>query len=213
MSRYGVFRDKSIIITGASSGLGAALAHGFAAKGAHLALLARSAGRLGEVAARCRELGSSRALAVPGDVKRPEDCARLLETVTSEFGAVDYLVANAGVSMWARFDEVEDLDVFRHLMEVNYLGVVNCVHFALPHLKQSRGMIVAVSSIQGKISVPMHTGYVASKHALQGFCDALRMELADSGVDVLTVLLHWLRGTELRQNALGGDGKARGQDS
>lgn len=212
MSSGGVLRDKSIIITGASSGLGAALAYGFAAEGAHLALLARSAGRLEEVAKRCQELGG-RALAVPGDVTRPEDCARLLEAVVSEFGAVDYLVANAGVSMWARFDEVEDLEVFRHLMEVNYLGVVNCVHYALPHLKQSSGMIVAVSSIQGKISVPMHTGYCASKHALQGFCDALRMELEGSGVDVLTVLLHWLRGTELRQNALGGDGKARGEGS
>ena len=83
---------------------------------------------------------------------------------------------------------------------------MNCIYYALPYLKQMRGMIVAITSIQAKIPVPQHTGYVASKHALQGFCDSLRMELNGTGVDILTVLPHWLTGTDLRKRAVGKDG-------
>ena len=205
-------QGKTTIITGASSGLGEALALACARSGAHLALLARSEGKLEQVAARCREAGAT-VVSVPGDVTRREDCQHLIARTVAEFSGLDYLINNAGVSMWARFDEVEDLAVFSKLMDVNYLGVVNCVHYALPHLKQSSGLIAAVSSIQGRIGVPLHTGYVAAKHALQGFCDALRMELRGSGVDVLTVLPHWLRGTELRQKALGRDGRELGAAS
>ena len=107
----------------------------------------------------------------------------------------------------------EDLSIFRKLMEVNYMGALNCIHPALAHLKERKGMIVAITSIQGKVGVPLHTGYVASKHALQGFCDALRLEVADSGVEILTVLPHWLRGTELRQHAFGPDGQPLGESS
>ena len=118
-----------------------------------------------------------------------------------------------GIGLVELFEDVEDLQIFDRLMQVNYLGAVNCIHAALPHLKQSRGMIVCISSIQSKLSVPLHSGYVASKHALQGFCDTLRMELDGSGVGVLTVLPHWLRGTELRRHALGKDGKPLGPSS
>ncbi len=207
-----MLRDKTVILTGASSGLGAVLAQEFAAAGARLVLFARNGEKLQEVVGLCQAAGAS-ALAVVGDVTRAEDCKRLIETSVEHYGSIDYLVANAGISMWARFDEIEDLTVFHKLIEVNYLGLVNCVHPALPHLKQSRGLIAAVSSIQGEIGVPLHTGYVASKHALEGFCKALRMELEGSGVDVLTVLPHWLRGTDLRQNAFDADGQALGASS
>ena len=207
-----MFREKSVVITGASSGLGAAMALKLAGEGADLALFSLEEERQKEVAARCEEAGA-RALAVAGDVTRPEDCRKLIEETIARFGRVDYLVANAGISMWARFDEVEDLELFRRLVEVNYLGAVNCIHYALPHLKESRGMIVAISSIQGRIGVPLHTGYVASKHALQGFCETLRMELRESGIHVLTVLPHWLRGTELRKHAFGRDGRELGASS
>ena len=151
-------------------------------------------------------------LTVVGDVAVAEDGKRLVEAAIERFGGgIDYLVANAGISMWTEFAEVEDVTLFRTLMEVNYLGAVHCVHPALPHLKKSKGLFVAISSIQGQVGVPLHTGYSASKHALQGFCDALRMEVAESGVGVMTVLLHWLKGTELRQRALGKDGKALGR--
>ena len=203
---------KSVIITGASSGLGAALAHEFATAGAVLTLFSPEAERQKEVAESCRALGG-RALAVIGDVTVEADCAGLVDKAMAQYGRIDYVIANAGISMWASFEDVEDLGIFRKLMEVNYLGAVNCIYFALPHLKVSKGMIVAITSIQSKIGVPRHTGYVASKHALQGFCETLRMELADSGVDILTVLPHWLRGTDLRKRAFGADGDALGESS
>ena len=184
----------------------------FAATGAKIALFSPEAEKQAEVARRCVELGGS-AVSVVGDVTREEDCGNLAARALSEFGSIDYLIANAGISMWARFAEVDDLEVFRRLAEVNYLGAVNCIHFALPHLLASKGMVVAITSIQGKIGVPLHTGYVASKHALQGFCEALRMELHGSGVDILTVLPHWLRGTDLRKNAFGKDGRTLGAAS
>ena len=98
-------------------------------------------------------------------------------------------------------------------METNYLGAVYCTYHALSYLKKSRGMIVAISSIQGKIAVPYHSGYVASKHAVQGFFDTLRSEIEGQGVDVLTVLPYWLKGTTLRNSAFGKDGMALGQES
>jgi short-subunit dehydrogenase len=207
-----MFRDKTAIVTGASSGLGAALAVALARTGANLVLFSPEAERQQQVAAQCEQAGGQ-ALSVIGDVTRPEDCRRLVEETVARFGEIDYLVANAGISMWARFAEVQDLTVFRRLVEVNYLGALHCIHYALPHLIERRGMIAAITSIQGRIAVPLHTGYVASKHALQGFCEALRLELRGTGVDVLTVLPHWLRGTELRQRAYGGDGKALGESS
>ena len=199
-----MFRDKSVIITGASSGLGAALALELARHGAKLALFAFDE-RQKEVAEQCRKLGSQ-AIAVIGDVTRPEDGRRLVETAIAELGAIDALIVNAGISMWSRFDSVEDVGLFRKLIEVNYLGAVNCIHPALPHIVKARGTIAAITSIQAKVGVPLHTGYVASKHALQGFCDSLRIELDGTGVNILTVLPHWLRGTELRSHALGADG-------
>ena len=207
-----MFRDKSVVITGASSGLGAALAEEFARLGARLTLFSRTVEDLQTVAARCRDHGAEAAVVV-GDVTSSEDCQRLATTAVEHNGGINCLVANAGLSMWSDFDQVEDLDIFRHLTEVNYLGAVNCIHAALPHLRATSGMVVAITSIQAKIGVPQHTGYVASKHALQGFCDALRLEQQGMGVGVLTVLPHWLRGTQLRSNALGGSGHRLGPSS
>ena len=201
-----MFRNKVALITGASSGLGAALALALAKRGVHLVLFARRKAMLDEMAAQCRSCGV-RAVAVVGDVTRAENCARLIDVARAEFGRIDFLIANAGISMWARFDEVEDTTVFRTLMATNYLGLVYCVHAALPYLKASKGMLVGIASIQGKIGVPLHTGYAASKHAVLGFLKALQMEVPD--VHILTVLPHWIQGTNLRQHALGKDGGPR----
>ncbi len=206
------FHGRTAIVTGASSGLGAALAVTLAAARANVVLFSPETERQQQVATQCEQAGGQ-ALSVVGDVTRPEDCQRLVADTVARFGQLDHLVANAGISMWARFAEVQDLAVFRRLVEVNYLGALYCVYHALPHLRQSGGMITAITSIQGKIAVPMHTGYVASKHALQGFCEALRLELQGTGVGVLTVLPHWLRGTELRQRAFGSDGRELGASS
>ena len=210
--RVGSLSNKTVVITGASAGLGATLALECAQQGAQLVLLARNAERLAAVAQECEQWGNE-VLIVVGDVALAEDGKRLAAAAIARFGRIDYLIANAGLSMWTEFAAIEDVALFRKLMEVNYLGAVHCVHPALPHLKKSKGLFVAISSIQGQVGVPLHTGYSASKHALQGFCDALRMEVAESGVGVMTVLLHWLRGTELRQRALGKDGQALGAAS
>lgn len=207
-----MFKNKSVLITGASSGLGAALAHAFAEMGANLALFSFEKDRQEEVAASCRKLGVE-AVPVIGDVTSVGDCAGYIDTAVSELGGVDVLLCNAGISMWSRFEDAEDLGIFKKLMEVNYLGAVNCIHPSLPHLRKSKGVITAITSIQSKIGVPLHTGYVASKHALQGFCESLRMELEGSGVDILTVLPHWIRGTDLRKNALSAQGTALGESS
>ena len=183
-----------------------------AVRKANLALFSPERERQQQVAAECSDLGA-RALAVIGDVTRQDDCRRLADETAAEFGGIDYLIANAGISMWSPFEKSEDLSIYRKLMEVNYLGALYCAYYALPHLRESKGMVVAISSIQSRIPVPLHTGYVASKRALQGFCEALRLELDGSGVDVLTVLPHWLRGTELRQHAFAGDGVELGTSS
>jgi short-subunit dehydrogenase len=204
------FFKKTVIITGASSGLGRSLAVELARAGANLTLFSRNEGGLRETEKLCRELGAT-SLVVTGDVRKPEDCKRLIELAISQYGSLDYLVASAGVSMWAKFEEVSDISIFHKVMETNYLGAVYSTYYALPHLRKSKGMIVVISSIQGKIGVPFHTGYVASKHALQGFFSSLSSELDGSGVDVLMVLPHWLRGTNLRKNAFGRDGSFIGE--
>jgi short-subunit dehydrogenase len=203
------FAAKSVVITGASSGLGAALAGAFSAEGARLTLFSRREDALERVADSCRAAGAEVAT-VTGDVALPEDCRRLMEAAVERHGGIDVVIANAGVSMWARFEDVTDLSVFRRLMETNYLGTVHCLHYGLPHLRARGGSFVVISSIQGRIGVPLHTGYGASKHAVQGFVAALRTELSGTGVHILSVMPHWLRGTGLRQNAFTGTGEPVG---
>ncbi len=203
------FRGKSVVLTGASSGIGEALAVRLARRGARLALGARSEAGLERVAARCREAGGE-AIAVPTDVTRPEDCGRLVERAVAASGGVDALVANAGISMLARFEDVTDLSIFDQVMRVNYLGAVYATHFALPHVKRSRGLLVAVSSLTGKFGAPTRSGYAASKHALEGFFDTLRIELLGSGVDVCIVSPGFIA-TDIRAKALGPDGKPLGE--
>jgi short-subunit dehydrogenase len=203
------FRAKSVIITGASAGIGQELAVALAAQGARLTVVARRADALAETVERCKRAGGE-AYAVAADVADPEACRRMVEAAVGKFGAVDALVNNAGISMWARFEEVTDLSIFEQIMRVNYLGAVYCTHFALPHLRKSHGLLVAISSLTGKTGVPTRTGYAASKHAMQGFFDSLRIELHGSGVDVLVVSPGFVA-TDVRAHAFGADGKMLGQ--
>jgi short-subunit dehydrogenase len=198
------------LITGAASGLGRVLALDLAERRASLVLFDRNEEQVERTAIACRERGCE-VLSVAGDVTIPADCARFVEAAVERFQRVDALIANAGISMWSRFEDVKDLSIFAKLMEVNYLGAVYPTYYALPYLRASQGTLVGISSIQGKIPVPFHTGYVASKHALQGFCNALRTELNGTGVNVLLVVLHWMTGTKLREHAFGQDGQSLGQ--
>jgi short-subunit dehydrogenase len=134
----------------------------------------------------------------------------LVEVAVQTFGQVDILVNNAGISMLARFDAVEDLSIFEQIMQVNYLGAVYCTHAALPYLKASRGLLVAISSLAGKTGVPTRSGYVASKHAMQGFFDTLRIELKGTGIDVLVVSPGFVA-TDIRQRAMGPNGHPLGK--
>ncbi len=201
-------KGSTAVITGASSGLGRALALELADRRMKLVLAARRLDRLEEL---CRELEKkgSPALAHSTDVTRPEECRGLMERAAEHFSGIDYLILNAGLSMWVPLREVTELDVFRRLIEVNYLGVVHCAHAALPYLLESRGMIVAISSAQAVFGMPRHTGYAASKHAVRGFLEGLEMECGDR-VRFLEVMPGWVRGTDLRSSALGGDAKSIG---
>jgi short-subunit dehydrogenase len=197
-------KDKVFVITGASSGIGAELAHQVGRQGAKLVLAARDEARLNEIAKQYTD-----ALVVPTDVTSEQQCQNLIEQAIAKFGRIDVLVNNAGISMSAVFDQITDLAPFRQIMEINYYGSVYCTHYALPHLKQSKGLIVAVSSLTGKTGVPTRTAYSASKHAVQGFFDSLRIELTGTGVDVLVVSPGFIQ-TEMRIRALGIDGKPLG---
>ena len=201
-------RGDVVLITGASAGIGEALALQLAARGVRLALAARTAADLDRVADACRALGAD-ALAVPTDVADEAACRAFVAQAAAHFGRVDALVNNAGISMWARVDELESLDGLRRIMDVNYFGAVSCTHAALPHLKESRGRIVNVNSLTGRTGVPTRSGYAASKHAMAGFFDSLRIELAGTGVTVTTAFPGFVS-TGVRRHAVGPDGRPLG---
>jgi NAD(P)-dependent dehydrogenase (short-subunit alcohol dehydrogenase family) len=202
------FRDKTVVITGASSGIGRALAVALAERGTRLVLGARGADELAATVSSCEAAGA-RAIGVPTDVADEAACSRLIDAAVAAFGGVDVLVNNAGISMWARFDELEDMATVERVMRVNYLGSVYCTHHALPHLEASRGLLVAISSLTGKFGTPTRSAYAASKHAVQGFFDSLRVELVGTGVDVLVVSPGFVA-TDIRAHAVGPDGRPRG---
>ena len=201
-------KDKVVVITGASKGIGAELARQLAAKGARLVLAARHAKELEAVAAQCRERGGS-AVTVRADVGVERDCAAIMSGAALAYGGIDVLVNNAGATMWARFEDIEDLSVLERIMRVNYMGAVYCTRHALPYLRASRGVLVGISSLAGRTGVPTRTGYSASKHAMTGFFDSLRIELDGSGVAV-TMIYPGFVATGIRENATGPDGKPIG---
>jgi short-subunit dehydrogenase len=196
---------QTFVVTGASDGIGAALVVTLAGRSVNLVLAARNEEKLREVARQCNAAGAQ-TLVVRTDVAARSDCQALVERAVASFGGIDVLVNNAGISMLSRFDQVQDLSIFERLIQVNYLGAVYCTYFALPWLKKSRGLVAAISSLQGKTGFPLYTGYSASKHAMQGFFDSLRIELRGSGVDVLVVSPGPVA-TSIHINRMGGDGK------
>ena len=200
-----VYAGKVVVVTGASQGIGKALCLELAGQRPRLALAARDAAALESVAVACRSRGAE-ALVVPTDVADEAACRSLVEKTVAAFSALDVLVNNAGMGMLARLEDVTDLSLYERLMRVNYLGSVYPTAYALPHLKRSRGQIVAVSSLAGLSGVPMRTAYAATKHAQVGFFDSLRVELRESGVSV-TVIAPYFVQSEIRKRSPGPDGR------
>jgi short-subunit dehydrogenase len=203
-----VFHDNVVVITGASAGIGLEIARMLAREGASLVLAARNPAILAEAAESCRELGA-RVLAIPTDVADRDQCRELIEKAVAEFGRIDTLINNAGISMHARFDELRDIDAVERITAINYFGSVYYTWYALPYLKKTKGRLVAISSLTGRNGVPTRTLYSGTKHAMAGFFDSLRIELKQDGVSV-TVIYPGFVATDIAERALGPDGKPLG---
>jgi short-subunit dehydrogenase len=199
-------KNKVVVITGASSGIGRALAIEFASKGARLSLGARRTELLEELR---KELPDTEILIQATDVSKEEDCQNLIEATVKHFGKVDILVNNAGISMRALFEEV-DLKVIKQLMDVNFYGTVYCTKYALPYLLKTKGSLVGVISIAGFVGLPGRTGYSASKFAIRGFLDTVRIENLKKGLHVL-IAAPGFTASEVRKAALTGDGSKQGE--
>ncbi|MGB7114685.1 MAG: SDR family oxidoreductase [Anaerolineales bacterium] len=205
------FLENVIIITGASYGIGRHLALQLAEQGAWLALAARNALKLGEVSKQCHQRGG-KVVVIPTDVAEQSQCQNLIEGTVANYGRIDTLINNAGFGVASRFDELQDLSLFEKVIQVNFFGSVYCTHYALPYLKETRGRLVGVSSLRGKFPSATADGYGASKHAMTGFFDSLRNELADSGVSVTMIYPGWVS-TGISSRALRADGKPTGKIS
>ena len=198
-------KKKVFIITGASSGIGEELSKQLSGAGSLVVCAARRLDELERVCGVINDAGG-KSIPIQTDITVLAQCQNMVDQTIKTFGRVDGLILNAGISMWARFDEISDIGFFQDLLNVNYLGAVNCVHAALPHLKKSRGKIVSCSTGQALMGFPRHSGYAASKHALHGFLSTLAIE-NKKDITVLEAILGWIRDTNLRGNAFGPDGK------
>ena len=204
-------KHKTVIITGASSGIGKSCAEQFAARGANLVLGARQYVTLCEIAQDLENRYSIKAVAVQCDVSKEEDCKELIAQANKTFGGVDVLINNAGISMRALFKDL-DIQVLKNLMDVNFWGAVYCTKYALPALLKSKGSVVGVSSIAGYRGLPGRTGYSASKFALNGFLESLRVENLKTGLHVM-VASPGFTASNIRNVALVKDGTAQGETS
>ena len=204
------FSNKTVWITGASSGIGEALAYAFASVGAGLILSARTEAALQQVAKNCLEKGASSAKVLVLDVADNAALAALAANFDASVGQVDVLVNNSGISQRSTVSDT-NMEVYRRMMEVNFFGTVALTKMVLPGmLKKGSGQLIAISSVAGKIGTPMRSGYCASKHALHGFFDSLRAEVEAKGVNVLVVCPGYIN-TSISKNALDASGVPTGK--
>lgn len=201
-------QNKVVLITGASSGIGKALAYELASQGAKLALAARNIAALEEIKQELISLHQVDVIVVKTDVTQMTDCQEFVQQSVAHFGRIDVLVNNAGISMRALFEDL-DLDVIKQLMDVNFWGTVYCTKYALPWLLESRGSVVGVISVAGFVALPARSGYVASKFAVRGFLNTLRVETMKKGLHVL-VVAPGFTSSNIRRAALSSQGKAQG---
>lgn len=201
-------KNKLVIVTGASSGIGKACALAFAKRGANIVLAARSKDKLLDVADQVEKLGV-KVLTIATDVSLEGDCQNLVNQSLKEFGRIDVLVNNAGISMRASFAQI-DLSVIKKVMDVNFWGTVCCTRYALDSILKNKGSIVGVSSIAGYKGLPGRTGYSSSKFAMHGFLEALRIENIKKGLHVL-IACPGFTASNIRNTALAADGSSQGE--
>jgi short-subunit dehydrogenase len=196
------------IITGASSGIGESLAYEAARSGYSVVISARNIEKLQFVKSNCEKLGAT-CLSVQADVSKETDCQNLIDTAFRSFGRIDLLINNAGISMRALLKDCS-LDVIRHLMDTNFWGTAYCTKFALPHLLDAKGSVVGISSIAGIKGLPGRTGYSASKFAMHGFLESLRIENLRTGLHVL-VACPGYTASNIRNTALNSSGQSQSE--
>jgi len=201
------FKGKVVVVTGASSGIGEAVAREFAANGSKVMLAARSEDKLEAITMDLKALNLE-ASYVRTDVRIEDDCRNLIEKTVKKFGTIDILINNAGISMRAVFINT-DLKVLHSLMDVNFWGTVYCTKYALPFLLATKGSVVGVSSIAGFHGLPGRSGYSASKFAMHGFLETLRIENLKKGLHVM-IIAPGFTATEIRRHALMADGSEQG---
>lgn len=200
-------KDKVVIITGASSGIGLATAWEFARNNSRVVMAARSIDLLNDMADEMKRAGLE-AYAIRTDVSIEDDCKKMVDAVVEKYGQIDILINNAGISMRAMFRDVE-INVLKRVFDVNFWGAVHCTKYALPYLVKSHGSVVGVSSVAGFIGLPARTGYSASKYALHGFLETLRIENLKNGLHVLIMCAGFTK-SDIRKKALTANGDPQG---
>jgi len=198
-------QKKVVVITGASSGIGKALAEKYAEEGWNVVIAARREDRLAELT---NKLGNENVLAVKTDVTQEAECRNLIEKAVEKFGQIDVLINNAGISMRALFHKTE-MHVMQRLMDVNFWGTVYCTKFALRYLLKTKGSLVGVISVGGYLGLPGRSGYSASKFAVRGFLQTIRVENLKTGLHVL-VVAPGFTASEIRKSALVSNGDQQG---
>ena len=203
-----IFKDKVVIVTGASFGIGEAIAREFAVNGSKVVLAARTENRLVAIVDDLKSRNCE-ACYIRTDVTVEADCRKLVEFTIEKFGKIDILVNNAGISMRAAFIDV-DLKVLHRLMDVNFWGTVYCTKYALPYILEQKGSLIGISSVAGFHGLPGRTGYSASKFAIHGFLETIRIENLKKGLHVM-IIAPGFTTTEIRKHALNADGEEQGE--
>jgi len=200
--------NKVVIVTGASSGIGKALVIELMSKNAKVVMASRNKAVLDEIINKYN-FKDTDILTVETDVSKEEDCKKLIDATINKFGSIDILINNAGISMRALFEDL-NIDVIKRVMDVNFWGTVYCTKYALPYLLNSKGSVVGVSSIAGVKGLPCRTGYSASKFAIQGLLEVIRIENMKNNLHVL-IAYPGFTASNIRNVALSKDGSAQGE--
>lgn len=200
--------NKVVVITGGSSGIGKALASEFGSKGSNIVITGRNAEALESTERELKDKGITIST-FQADVSSEEDNKRMAEFALKEYGKINILIANAGISMRALFKDV-DLEVVKKVMDINFYGVLYATKYCLPSIIENKGSVIGMSSIAGFRGLPGRTGYSASKFALQGFLEVLRTENLKTGVHVLTACPGFTA-SNIRKKSLTADGSQQGE--